>query len=420
MKSSRLRSDHRLLRRAAVSVGLQAAVAAAIVIVAVALVAYALDSREQSARAKDTVRSAALGADDVSDPPSGTALFQEARGTLTHSPNLPADLRGFTISGEQLGWHTFEAGGRKYQVYVAREQKGRQFAAVMSLEPRANDLRRLRDALLLAAALGVAGAALIGALIGWRATRPLGRALALQRRFVADASHELRTPLTVLHTRAQLVDRTASSFDDHTLARQARDLVNDTRALGDVIEDLLLAAQLEHQPERSQSVDLEDVAAEVVHAFTDHAATSGVSVTLEAEAGPFLMKGIRSALRRSVSALVDNALAHEHPGGRVTVELRRTRRAIVLTVSDDGSGLDPDTADQLTRRFVRGAPQAGGGRRFGIGLALVQEVVQTHDGTIGIDGVPEGGARFTLTFPTEHLPRRDPDRGAGGDVGGRR
>jgi signal transduction histidine kinase len=136
---------------------------------------------------------------------------------------------------------------------------------------------------------------------------------------------------------------------------------------------------------------------EVVRSFEAHAQQAGVELTLTGSAGPLWLDGVRPALRRAVSNLIDNALAHAD--GRVTVTLGRIRDSVTVQVDDDGSGLDPAHADELMRRFVRGTDDSGTGRRFGLGLALVREVVAAHRGRIDVDGEPGVGARFTLSFP---------------------
>src|SRR6185295_17635680 len=130
---------------------------------------------------------------------------------------------------------------------------------------RAAETERLAEPLLLAGGLGIAAAAALGWLVGMRAVRPLGSALALQRRFVADASHELRTPLTVLHTRAQLLAR-RSDVDERTHGELVR-LVDDAKVLADIVSDLLLSAEMQHRPDRREPVDLVGLSRQVADAF---------------------------------------------------------------------------------------------------------------------------------------------------------
>lgn len=386
-------TDRALVRRAARSVALQAAVAVALVVAVVSVLAFVITDREQAERAREAVRSAATSADDVTDPPAGVILLEYRDGTTVHSSGAPAGIETVRLSTMDTGMHKVRIGETSYQVYVTPPKDGARFAALASMQIRDDDRRRLLDGVLIAGIAGVFGSALVGGLIGWRAARPLGQALALQRRFVADASHELRTPLTVLHTRIQMLRRRAERSDP-ALAEQAGELVADTQALGEVVEDLLLAAQLEHQPERSQSIDLTALAERVVRSFASYADSLDVRLELTATE-PVFIAGAATAVRRAISALIDNALGHEHPGGLVTVEVSVREGSARVAVADDGSGLDPAIAAELTRRFVHGP----GERRFGLGLALVHEVVRAHGGSMTIEGAPGAGARFTLIFP---------------------
>jgi signal transduction histidine kinase len=145
-----------------------------------------------------------------------------------------------------------------------------------------------------------------------------------------------------------------------------------------------------------------------------YAVATGVRLDLvgtqDADQDEFVVTGAPTALRRALTALVDNAIAHSEAGASVRVRLRtepargvgtgRGVQAVCLTVEDDGDGLDARQASALTQRFARGAAtSAGGGRRFGLGLALVDEVVRAHHGQLAITGTPGVGSTFTLRLP---------------------
>src|SRR6185437_2498123 len=119
--------------------------------------------------------------------------------------------------------------------------------AVFDARFQLSDRRHLLLAFSLAAAVGLLAAMLTGVLVGRRAVAPLAEALARQRRFVADASHELRTPIAQVHTRAQLLVRRARAgvpTDVQDLGR----LVDTTRRLGEIVDELLLSARLAAAP----------------------------------------------------------------------------------------------------------------------------------------------------------------------------
>ncbi|MEP6563070.1 MAG: histidine kinase dimerization/phospho-acceptor domain-containing protein, partial [Nakamurella sp.] len=175
----------------------------------------------------------------------------------------------------------------------------------------------LRDGLLVAGSVGVLVAGLVGFLAARRAVAPLERALALQRRFVADAGHELRTPLAVLHTRAQLLARRIPA-DYSSLRSLADQLLADSGALGEIVEEMLISAQLAAGPGAGELLDPGDLIVDTVTSMSVLAADAGITLQSVTQ-NTRIVLGSPTALRRALTALVDNALAHTPAGGHVTV-----------------------------------------------------------------------------------------------------
>ena len=257
----------------------------------------------------------------------------------------------------------------------------------------------LRDALIIAAIVGIAIAGLLGFLIARRAVAPLGEARALQRRFVADAGHELRTPLTVLHTRAQLLARRLGPTDP---ARPVVDqLLDDSRVLGEIVDEMLESAALAGDPRRGELLSSTDLVQESAASMQVLASEAGIALAVETP-DELRIRGSRTALRRALTALVDNALAHTAAGGHVVIATTAFADRVLITVTDDGEGLSDDDAERLTERFARGqasATRVGGGRRFGLGLSLVREVATAHGGAFSLTGLPGAGVRATIDLP---------------------
>jgi signal transduction histidine kinase len=322
-----------------------------------------------------------IARDQVADPPPCVWIFT-ADGR--HSPNAPAGLPITARPGTRERWIS----GRHYLV-----RTGRGAQAAMDLLYQDQERRRLCLALMIAEAAGLLAALVTGQLLARRAISPLEEALRRQHRFVADASHELRTPLTRLHLRAQLLARRMPGAELEAI-------VADTRQFGEVIEDLLLSARL--GPAGGAPVDLADVARAAVSAEAARAHDRRVFLELHREGGTgdtadTRVNGIEAALRRVVDALVDNALGHTSPGGHIEVTVARRGRNVELTVRDDGRGFDQSQSELLFRRFAHG--DNGEGRRFGLGLALARQVVESHEGSITAMGEPGKGASFTVTLP---------------------
>lgn len=385
--------DQQMLARVRRTLTVQLAGAVTVVVALVGTIIYlsmSTGQRRDSGRELQRV----IASRAVENAPPCVFVFAIEGGAIRRTPNAPAalpvraDLRG---TGTVVRQHRI--GGISYLVRT-EHHSSTVVQAALDRRYEIQERRRLYTALSIAELGGLVAALVTGQLLARRAISPLAEALERQRRFVADASHELRTPLTRLHTRAQLLARRTDSGGLHD---ELRAIVSDTRQFGEVIEDLLLSAQLPPQAARGSAVDLAVVVESLVAAEAARAQDRTTTLTLVRADGPCVVAGVQSALRRVVGALLDNAIGHTPPGGHVQVALRRDGGQVELVVRDDGVGLDPDDTERIFQRFTRGT--TGEGRRFGLGLALVREVVESHGGTIEATGRPGDGATFTVRLP---------------------
>jgi signal transduction histidine kinase len=391
--------DSALLRGAARRVALQSAgLLAVVVAIAVAGLAVEFD-HAQHAEIQRTVRAAATTADDVGDPPPGVLLVESHDGRVDLTPGAPASLASLASSTAGRGSAT--VAGSHYLTYT-KTKDGVRYVAAYDLAAHHDEEVRLLWTSVVAGLLGIALAAAAGWFIGRRAVRPMASALTLQRRFVTDASHELRTPLTVLHTRAQLIRRRLVDSVAPEQVRELDQLVEDTSTLGDVVSDLLLSAQLQGDRVEGEPVDLGALAAAVTRSLRPYAEASGTTLRYVEEPGTRTVVGARGALRRALDALVDNAISHT-PGGTVLLGVSGDGDRVRLSVSDDGEGIDPSDRDRLINRFARGESAGDHQRRFGLGLALVDEVVRAHGGRLEIAGAVGEGATITMVLPRAPL-----------------
>ncbi|WP_433618745.1 sensor histidine kinase [Dactylosporangium sp. CA-139114] len=394
--------ESRLLRRATAAIAVQVAAAVAATVVLVSVLAFSLTIRAEHRAEEHTVREQTLHAGADLTGTEGVVLLRRAPdGVVTAGSGTPPAVLRTDVTGLRPGRGNATIGDRHFEVYVVDRADGGRTVGLLDVTAREESGERLIESLLVAGLIGIVAAASVGAVLGRRAVRPLARALSLQRRFVADASHELRTPLAVLHTRAELLQRRLNrDADAERIRAEVAELVADTHALGEVVDDLLLSAELSHRPAGGMVFDAADLARELAASVEPYAAAQHVTLRTDIGAGPMEVTGVRSSLRRALAALIDNALAHVSAGGIVTVAVDRVDDRVCLAVVDDGVGLDPARAGHLLARFARGDhPVDRPGRRFGLGLALVQEVVDAHGGQLRIDGRPGHGARFTMLLP---------------------
>jgi signal transduction histidine kinase len=422
-RSGRPAPARRGLSRAQWSITLRISAVMSVIILLIGVIVYCVMLFAQRA---DAERDTQWGVEHntVESPPVCVFMIIEENGVVTRTPGTP---RGLPVRSSMDAVRAGAApilqrvtrDGEPYTVRTARRGSQVVQAAYGERFQRA-DRDHLLTAFAAAEGVGLLLVAVASGMLARRAMTPLAEALERQRRFVADASHELRTPLTQLHTRAQLLARRSDAAGPGALSADLRRLVAGTRQLGEVIDDLLLSAQLSSSPSGPRAlVDLDGLAREAVAAEDARAQAAGVSVRLRSGPGRHVVAGTASALRRVIAGLLDNALAHTPAGGEVTVTLDALGADTVrLTVRDDGTGFDPREAERIFERFARASGGQDGGRRFGLGLALAREVVEAHRGRITAEGKLGEGALFTVELPAarssaDAVPRRRPGAPAG-------
>ena len=391
-----------MVRRAARGVALQAAGLVAVAMLLLILLVTIIVVREQTGVADDLLRSTVRTADDVADPPPNTWLVMTRGDVVSASDGVPGDLAPDLAQLRSAAGPTpvlvdlRDGEGNEYRV-ATEVRDGQTIQVVLDLAPTYRQRTRLLEVMGMAAAIGLLFAVLLGVLLGRRAVRPLAQALALQRTFIADAGHELRTPLTLLSTRAQVLDRAVQRSDLGEQVRQdSRGVVQDAQRLGDVVEDLLVAADPRGE-EAHEPVDLVAMARTVVESAAAQAGQAKIGLTSQLGRDPLLVAGSAPALRRAVLALVDNAIDHTPAGGEVRVTLRRDRRDVIVSVSDTGPGIAPEQAQDVLRRFESGGQRAGRAH-YGLGLALTHDVANRHGGQLRlVDSAV--GATFELVLP---------------------
>ena len=210
-----------------------------------------------------------------------------------------------------------------------------------------------------------------------------------QRRFVSDASHELRSPIAVIRAQLEVALRRGDAADWPTVAQRVLD--EDQRLEQAVAELLELARTDERADTPAVVVDLDEVVLE------DTARERRVPIdTSRVLAGR--VHGTRAQFARVIANLLDNACRHATTN--VAVALARQEHDVVLTVDDDGPGIAIPDRERVFERFTRldeGRSRDAGG--VGLGLAMVQAIVERHGGSVSVDDAPLGGARFVVRLP---------------------
>jgi signal transduction histidine kinase len=206
----------------------------------------------------------------------------------------------------------------------------------------------------------------------------------IQREFSADAAHELRTPLTILRARIDtLADRSVSE-----LLRQ--DVESMSRTVGQLLETAELETIIVNPAAKT---DLRAVCAEVVGFIAPLALDQGKDIALSGTEHPVWIGGDAEMIARAIRNLVENAIKHSPADCSVEVALEGDG---TIHVRDQGPGISDSDREHLFRRFWRRDRTRSGSA--GLGLAIVRQIVEAHNGTIGVENRSTGGAQFSVNF----------------------
>jgi two-component system heavy metal sensor histidine kinase CusS len=219
-------------------------------------------------------------------------------------------------------------------------------------------------------------------------------------RFSADIAHDLRTPVNNIRGEAEVALARARSAGEYREVVES--FLEEAVRLSDLIGDLLFLARSESPLThlRREPVDVGELLGGVQEYYEASAADGGVSLTTTVADKPIIAELDRMLLQRAVGNLVSNALANTPPGGAVVMGTRADASTICIEVSDTGVGIPAEALPKVFDRFFRvDSSRSQGSGGTGLGLPIVQSIVQLHGGHVQIWSQPGEGTRVTLHMP---------------------
>ncbi len=233
-----------------------------------------------------------------------------------------------------------------------------------------------------------------------------------QRRFISDASHELRTPVTVIRSKTDLALQQPCEQEEYVHILRA---INDESVrLGHLISDLLALARGDEEKTRfeMEKVPLHVVAEAVVANAEPLALERDITLHINTSE-PVVVYGDEARLIQVIMNLLDNAIQYTETGGQITVCVENRQTSARLTVRDTGIGIPADQLAHVFERFYRVDPARthNEGSHNGLGLSIVEWLVNAHKGTIAVESQLGQGTTFIVTLPLyrserSYLPRQ--------------
>lgn len=224
----------------------------------------------------------------------------------------------------------------------------------------------------------------------------LSDAFEAQRQFTANAAHELRTPLALMQVQLDTYNACAHPGNDEAAVETIKMMTEQNERLGKMVKTLLDMSELQTVA-RDEVIALDALIEEVLTDLESLAARKNIRLVRECE--PVTMTGSDILIYRLVYNLVENAVKYNMDGGQVTVICKEWDKHIHIRVSDTGKGIPEELRSRIFEPFFRvdksRSRELGG---IGLGLALVNEIVRVHEGSIEIKGNRAGGTDFEIEF----------------------
>jgi OmpR-family two-component system manganese-sensing sensor histidine kinase len=269
-----------------------------------------------------------------------------------------------------------------------------------SLDSVEYPLRQLR----LFLALGVPTTLLIIAGTGWIlggiAMQPIQDAYQRLQQFTADASHELRTPLSAIVSNAQVALMEPVSLDEQTACLQT--IADAGETMGTLVERLLFLARYQGglPTQGLQTINLNDLLKPLANQYAAEARDRAQEFTATFFPTPSYVYAEPNLIRQALINLLDNALRYTPPGQSIGIYCESQGAKALIHIKDTGIGIAEDELPHIFERFYRvnkvRSRQAGG---YGLGLAIVQQIMTLHDGQITVTSQLHIGSQFTLRLP---------------------
>lgn len=222
-----------------------------------------------------------------------------------------------------------------------------------------------------------------------------------QSDFVSAVSHEFRTPLTSMrHLTEMLVSRSVASEDRK--AQYYELLANETERLHRMVETLLSFGRIEAGAYafHLEPANLDEFVGRLVEEFRSEPAARDHNIIYEAGGALPSARIDREALTRALWNLLENAVKYSESGRTIRVFVRQNNGSALVGIEDQGIGIPAGEREKIFQKFVRGSSAKRSGiRGVGIGLALVQHIVEAHGGSVRVESEVGRGSTFIVEIP---------------------
>ena len=227
----------------------------------------------------------------------------------------------------------------------------------------------------------------------------LSQSEAMRNEFISGVSHELRTPLTTIKGWAETIG--SMPDDSETIVKGMRVITSETERLSEMVEELLDFSRMQNGKFTltKGNVDILAELGDAVLIYTEKAKKEGIELVYAEPEDLPAVYGDRNRLRQVFINVIDNAIKYSEKGGLVTVQaILADENRIEIEVSDTGCGISPEDLPKIKTKFFRANHNKRGS---GIGLAVADEIITMHSGTLEVFSEQGMGTTVVIMLPVK-------------------
>lgn len=224
----------------------------------------------------------------------------------------------------------------------------------------------------------------------------IGKAERMKNEFISTVSHELRTPLTAIKGWGETIRETKN--DEILLDKGLDVIVNESERLTDLVEDLLDFSRMEsgRLSLKTSQIDIVKEISEVLKVFESRSEREHIELITDIPKNGIIIHGDKNRLKQSLVNIIDNSFKYNKKNGFVKVSLKAESEYVKIIISDNGCGISKNDLPRIKEKFYKANNSARGS---GIGLAVTDEIIKLHKGSLTIDSEVGNGTTVVISLP---------------------
>ncbi|KZZ84315.1 two-component sensor histidine kinase [Bacillus sp. SJS] len=219
--------------------------------------------------------------------------------------------------------------------------------------------------------------------------------------WMTGISHDLRTPLSTIQGYAHLLESGQYHWTEEELQDMGRMIREKGDYMTDLIEDFSLAFQLQNQslPHQMKPAELNELVRGIMLKFANDLTLEDVPFNFKSADSKIYIQADIRWFERMLDNLIYNCIKHNPKGTSINASVSRQGESAIVTISDNGAGMDEETVQHLFDRYFRGTSTDEQTEGAGLGMSIARAIAELHGGSIHVSSVKHSGTVFRLEFP---------------------